>query len=92
MGAVIIGANCPGLSRTVPEKYTMSRVPDGDSFVPEFKGQLTETNNLASIHFVEQLNTRGGVKNRCFNLKREKFAAFAYNCKIADKSAILKYA
>ena len=40
---------------TVPEKYTVSRVPDGGSFVPEFKGQLTKTNNLASNHFVEQI-------------------------------------
>ena len=53
----------------------MSR--DGGFFVPEFKGQLTKTNYLASNHFVEQLNTCGGVKNRFSYLKREKFAAFA---------------
>ena len=73
-----IGADCPRQTR--------------DSLVPVFKGQLTKTNKLASNHFVEYLNTHGGVKNHCSYLKREKFAAFAYNCKIADKSAILKYA
>ena len=49
-GTKNIGANCPGLSGTVPEKYTVSRVPDGGSFVPEFKGQLTKTNKMASNH------------------------------------------
>ena len=64
-------------------------------FVLVFKalGQLTKQTScpLITLLLVFCLNTPSGIKNCCYS-KREKFAAFAYNCKIAGKSAILKYA